>query len=88
MAEPAAAIVPGRKPGPLWTASENGTTPRQWQLEQRLRSAQSLLETTDYPVAQIARDTGFGNGGVLRAHLTAALRPTSAGCRRTFSRVH
>lgn len=45
-----------------------GTTPLQWLLEQRVRLAQELLETTDEPVEWIARRTGFGNASNLRQH--------------------
>lgn len=45
-----------------------GTSPLQWLLEQRVRLAQELLETTDEPVEQIARRTGFGSAANLRQH--------------------
>ena len=65
--------------------SETGTTPAQWLLEQRLRAAQSLLETTDRPVGQIAQESGFGNAAALRAHFERRLRttPTAYRCRFT-----
>jgi len=65
--------------------SETGATPAQWLLEQRLRAAQSLLETTDDPVEQIARDSGFGNAAALRAHFARRLRTTPTAYRRTFT---
>ncbi len=65
--------------------SETGVTPAQWLLEQRLRAAQSLLETTDRPVEQIARDCGFGNAAALRAHFGRRLRTTPTAYRRTFA---
>ncbi|NGM15095.1 helix-turn-helix domain-containing protein [Verrucosispora sp. CWR15] len=45
-----------------------GTTPLQWLLEQRVRLAQELLETTEDPVERIAHRTGFGSGANLRQH--------------------
>ena len=45
-----------------------GTTPLRWLLEQRVRLAQELLETTDDPVERIAHRTGFGTGANLRQH--------------------
>ncbi|MEV4490142.1 helix-turn-helix domain-containing protein [Micromonospora coxensis] len=45
-----------------------GTTPLQWLLEQRVRLAQELLETTDDSVERIAHRTGFGMGANLRQH--------------------
>jgi transcriptional regulator GlxA family with amidase domain len=51
-----------------------GTTPKQWLVEQRVRLAQDLLETTDEPIEGIARRTGFGTASSLRQHF---LRITS-----------
>jgi transcriptional regulator GlxA family with amidase domain len=45
-----------------------GITPLQWLLEQRIRLAQELLETTDEPVERIARTVGFGNAASMRQH--------------------
>ncbi|MCP2341707.1 GlxA family transcriptional regulator [Actinomadura rupiterrae] len=45
-----------------------GITPLQWLLQQRVRLAQELLETTDLPIEEVARDTGFGNAANLRYH--------------------
>ncbi|MGN9846334.1 GlxA family transcriptional regulator [Nonomuraea sp. H19] len=45
-----------------------GTTPLQWLLQERVRLAQDLLETTDDPVESVARRTGFGNAANLRRH--------------------
>ena len=69
--------------------AETGTTPAQWVLEQRLRAAQTLLETTADPVEHVAHRSGFGNAAALRAHFarrlqqppppTAVSSPTSAG---------
>lgn len=43
-----------------------GTTPLQWLLQQRVRLAQELLETTEEPVELIAGRTGFGTAANLR----------------------
>ncbi len=45
-----------------------GITPLQWLLQQRIRLAQELLETSDEPVEEIARRTGFGAAVNLRYH--------------------
>jgi transcriptional regulator GlxA family with amidase domain len=45
-----------------------GTSPLQWLLEQRVRLAQELLETSDEPIETIARRTGFGTAASLRQH--------------------
>jgi AraC family transcriptional regulator, transcriptional activator FtrA len=65
--------------------SETGVTPAQWLLEQRLRAAQSLLETTGHPVEQIAQESGFGNAAALRTHFGRRLRTTPTAYRRTFT---
>jgi transcriptional regulator GlxA family with amidase domain len=43
-----------------------GTSPLRWLLEQRVRLAQELLETTDEPVEWVARRAGFGDATNLR----------------------
>jgi transcriptional regulator GlxA family with amidase domain len=45
-----------------------GPSPLQWLVEQRVRVAQDLLETTDEPVERIARRAGFGTAVSLRQH--------------------
>ncbi|MGQ4512783.1 helix-turn-helix domain-containing protein [Streptomyces sp. DW26H14] len=45
-----------------------GTTPLQWLLQERVRLAQELLETTDDPVENISQRTGFGSATNLRHH--------------------
>lgn len=45
-----------------------GTSPLQWLVEQRVRLAQELLETTDEPVERIAGRTGFGTAVSMRQH--------------------
>jgi AraC family transcriptional activator FtrA len=65
--------------------TETGTTPAQWLLEQRLRAAQALLETSEYPIEQIAASTGFNNAAALRAHFARRLHTTPTGYRRRFT---
>jgi transcriptional regulator GlxA family with amidase domain len=45
-----------------------GVTPLQWLLEQRVRVAQQLLETTEQPVERIAVQAGFGTAVGMRQH--------------------
>jgi transcriptional regulator GlxA family with amidase domain len=45
-----------------------GTTPLQWLVEQRIRRAQELLETTDESIDWIAQRAGFGTAANLRQH--------------------
>jgi transcriptional regulator GlxA family with amidase domain len=47
---------------------EMGTSPLQWLVEQRVRRAQELLETTDEPIERIAGRAGFGTAVNLRQH--------------------
>ena len=47
---------------------EMGTSPLQWLVEQRVRRAQELLETTDEPIERIAGRAGFGSAVNLRQH--------------------
>jgi transcriptional regulator GlxA family with amidase domain len=48
-----------------------GTTPHRWLLDQRLRLAEQLLESTDLPVDAVAVRAGFGSADTLRHHFTA-----------------
>lgn len=43
-----------------------GVTPLQWLLQERVRLAQELLETTDVPVEAVARRAGLGSAANLR----------------------
>jgi transcriptional regulator GlxA family with amidase domain len=61
-----------------------GTTPHRWLLDQRLRHAEELLETTELPVDQVANRAGFGAGDTLRHHFTARRGVSPAAYRRTF----
>lgn len=61
-----------------------GTTPLQWLLEQRVRLAQELLETTDEPVERIAHRTGFGTGANLRQHFGRVSGVTPQSYRHVF----
>jgi AraC family transcriptional regulator, transcriptional activator FtrA len=64
---------------------ETGTTPAQWVLDQRTRAAQTLLETTDLPVEQVAGRSGFGSAATLRAHFGRRLATTPTAYRRAFA---
>jgi transcriptional regulator GlxA family with amidase domain len=61
-----------------------GTTPLQWLLEQRIRLAQELLETTDHPVERIARTVGFGNAASLRQHFSRLTSVSPQAYRHVF----
>ena len=74
---------PAEPPSPGPCMNDAISTPSA--LEQRLRAAQSLLETTDHPIDQVAQESGFGNAAALRAHFRRRLRTTPRAYRRTFT---
>ncbi|MEV4412763.1 helix-turn-helix domain-containing protein [Catellatospora sp. NPDC049609] len=47
-------------------ADATGTTPHAWLLAQRLNRAEELLEASDLPVEEVARQVGFGSAAALR----------------------
>jgi transcriptional regulator GlxA family with amidase domain len=61
-----------------------GTTPHRWLLDQRLRRAEELLESTDLAVDRVAAESGLGAGDTLRHHFTARRGVSPAAYRRTF----
>lgn len=63
---------------------EVGISPGQWLTRQRVERARHLLESTDLPIDQVARDAGFGTATSLRQHLQAALGVPPTAYRRTF----
>ncbi|MFF5232608.1 helix-turn-helix domain-containing protein [Dactylosporangium sp. NPDC000521] len=63
-----------------------GTSPHRWLLDQRLRLAEQLLETTGLPVDAIATRAGLGSPDTLRHHFTARRGITPTTHRRTFAR--
>jgi transcriptional regulator GlxA family with amidase domain len=66
--------------------AETGTTPLQWLAGARVSRARELLETTELPVDQVARDSGLGTAANLRLHFRRTLNATPTGYRQTFSR--
>jgi transcriptional regulator GlxA family with amidase domain len=62
----------------------SGTTPHRWLLDQRLRRAEELLESTDLPVEAVAARAGFGSADTLRHHFTAWRGVGPTAHRRTF----
>lgn len=63
---------------------EVGMSPGRWLIQQRVAGARRLLESTDLPVDQIAREVGFATGASLRQHLHAAIGVSPQAYRRTF----
>ncbi|MEV6795360.1 helix-turn-helix domain-containing protein [Streptomyces sp. NPDC051320] len=64
--------------------SATGTTPLQWLLNQRIRRAQELLETTGDSVDAIAAATGMGTATTLRRNFNRAIGVPPDTYRRTF----
>jgi AraC family transcriptional regulator, transcriptional activator FtrA len=64
--------------------SETGITPGRWLSEQRIRTAQELLETTELPIEHVAVRSGFGSPATLRAHFARGLGVTPTSYRRSF----
>lgn len=66
--------------------TEIGTSPLRWLTHQRLVAAQSLLESGDDSIDNIASVVGFGTAPNLRLHFRRHLKTTPSAYRRTFSR--
>ncbi|MFC8828642.1 GlxA family transcriptional regulator [Streptomyces sp. NPDC057137] len=64
-----------------------GTTPLQWLLNQRLRRAQGLLESTDLPIARIGELSGLGTANNLRHHFLKQIGVSPSDYRRAFPRT-
>lgn len=64
--------------------AETGLSPGAWLLQQRIRHAQHLLETTDLPVDRVADAAGLGTAASLRHHLRLALGVSPLAYRKTF----
>ncbi|MBP2702587.1 helix-turn-helix domain-containing protein [Microbispora sp. RL4-1S] len=61
-----------------------GVTPLQWLLQQRIRLAQELLETTDASVEDVGRRAGFGTATTLRYHFVRATGVSPQRYRHVF----
>ncbi len=64
---------------------ETGTAPVRWLNLQRLDRARALLETTDFPIDRIARESGLGTESNMRQHFRDRLDTTPSAYRRAFS---
>ncbi len=64
---------------------ETGTTPVRWLNQQRLDRARALLETTDFSIDRVARESGLGTESNLRQHFRERLETTPSAYRRAFS---
>lgn len=66
-------------------AEETGTTPVRWLNDQRIDRARALLETTDFSIDRVARESGLGTESNLRQHFRDRLDTTPSAYRRAFS---
>ncbi|RMI44843.1 helix-turn-helix domain-containing protein [Streptomyces triticirhizae] len=61
-----------------------GITPLRWLVQERVRLAQELLETTDEPVEAVAHRAGFGTAANLRHHFRRITTVSPATYRHVF----
>ncbi|HET6742314.1 MAG TPA: helix-turn-helix domain-containing protein [Kribbella sp.] len=64
--------------------AETGQSPGTWLLQQRVRHACQLLETTDLSVDRVADEAGLGTAASLRHHLRLELGVSPLAYRKTF----
>lgn len=64
--------------------AETGMAPGAWVLQQRLRHARQLLESTDLTIDEVARGAGMGTAAALRHHMRAELGVPPLAYRKTF----
>ena len=64
---------------------QNGITPHQWLIHQRLLAAQRLLERTGESVDRIAQAVGLQTAATLRLHFSRALGTSPTAWRKRFS---
>jgi transcriptional regulator GlxA family with amidase domain len=64
--------------------AETGQSPGTWLLQQRVRHACHLLETTDLSVDRVAQTAGLGTAASLRHHLRTDLGVSPLAYRKTF----
>ncbi|MEC3953959.1 helix-turn-helix domain-containing protein [Nocardia sp. CDC153] len=64
--------------------AETGMAPGAWILQQRIRHARHLLETTDLPIDEVARSAGMGTSASLRHHMRLELGVPPLAYRKTF----
>src|SRR5579862_383987 len=64
---------------------QNGTTPHQWLIHQRLLAAQRMLEKTGGSVDRIAEAVGLQTAATLRLHFSRVLGTSPTAYRKRFS---
>lgn len=63
---------------------ETGTSPGRWLVQQRLRRARHLLESSTLSIDRVAHEVGFATATSLRRHLAAEAGVAPSAYRRTF----
>ncbi|MER5888951.1 helix-turn-helix domain-containing protein [Streptomyces sp. NPDC001941] len=63
---------------------EVGVPPGQWLVQQRVKHALRLLETTDLSVDRVAAESGFGTAVSMRQHLASVVGVSPTAYRHTF----
>ncbi|NUO92559.1 MAG: helix-turn-helix domain-containing protein, partial [Dermatophilaceae bacterium] len=66
--------------------AEVGTTPHKWLTSQRVLRARHLLETTDFDIERLARESGFATAAVLRHHFQREIGIPPVAYRRAFAK--
>jgi transcriptional regulator GlxA family with amidase domain len=61
-----------------------GTSPARWLLHQRVMHAQRLLETSEIPIEQVARRSGFASAVALRPHFRRLVGLSPAAYRQSL----
>lgn len=61
-----------------------GTTPNRWLQHERVRLAQSLLETTALPLERIAQRAGFSDAQLMRLHFKRVVGMAPTAYQRSF----
>jgi AraC family transcriptional regulator, transcriptional activator FtrA len=64
--------------------AETGTSVLEWINRERVERAKVLLETTDFPVAEIAAMAGFGSTETLRRNFDKRVGTSASAYRRSF----
>ncbi|MGH3861149.1 GlxA family transcriptional regulator [Actinokineospora sp.] len=64
--------------------AETGESPGTWLIQQRVRHALHLLETTDLPIDQVAERSGLRSATSLRQHMRTAVGVSPLAYRKTF----
>lgn len=59
-------------------------TPKVWLIQERIRRAQYLLESSDLPLEQVSSNRGFGSAEALRASFRQIAQVTPPAYRRVF----